>query len=82
MYFQVRELHQGVLGKLRQLHPRFLTEGTVGEGYGRIKMAVEREAARRKTLGSQLKSLLDSQLEVCITHPFFPSLIRIHLEGC
>lgn len=80
VYFQVRELHQGVLGKLQQLHPRLLTQGTAGEGYRRIRMEVEREAARRKTLGSQLKSLLDSQLEVCITHHFFPSLLRIKLS--
>lgn len=68
VYFQVRELHQGVLGKLQQLHPLLLTHGTVGDGHGRIRMEVEREAARRKTLGLQLKSLLDSQLEVSITH--------------
>lgn len=76
VYFQVRELHQGVLGRL--LHPDLLTQGAVGEGYTRIKMEVEREAARRQTLGSQLKSLLDSQLEVSITHRFLPSLITIN----
>lgn len=68
VYFQVRELYQGVLGKLPQLHPRLVAQGTVGEGYRRIKMEVEREAERRKTLGSQLKSLLESQLEVRTTH--------------
>lgn len=78
VYFQVRELHQGVLGKLQQLHPYLLTQGAVGEGYTRIKMEVEREAARRQTMGSQLKSLLDSQLEVSTTHRFLPSLIRIN----
>lgn len=64
VYLQVRELYQGALGKLQQLHPFLVTQGTLGEGGGRIRMEVEREAVHRRTLGSQLKSLLDSQLEV------------------
>lgn len=64
MYLQVRELYKGALGKLQQLHPFLVMQGTLGEGDGRIRMEVEKEAARRKNLGSQLKSLLDRQLEV------------------
>lgn len=64
---QVKELYQGVLGKLQLLHPCLITEERTGEGYERMRMEVEREAVRRKTLASQLKTQLDSQLEVYIT---------------
>lgn len=64
VYLQVRELYKGALGKLQQLHPFLVMQGTLGEGDGRIRMEVEKEAVRRKNLGSQLKSLLDRQLEV------------------
>ncbi|KAF1394028.1 hypothetical protein PFLUV_G00022250 [Perca fluviatilis] len=61
---EVKELYQGVLGKLQLLHPRLITEERMGEGYERMKREVEREAVRRKTLASQLRTLLDSQLQV------------------
>lgn len=64
---QVKELYQGVLGKLQLLHPRLITEERMGEGYERVKREVEREVVRRKTLASQLRTLLDSQLQVFIT---------------
>lgn len=64
---QVKELYQGVLGKLQLLHPRLITEERMGEGYERMRREVEREVVRRKTLGSQLRTLLDSQLQVYIT---------------
>lgn len=64
---QVKELYQGVLGKLQLLHPCLITEERTGEGYKRMRMEVEREVVRRKTLASQLKTQLDSQLEVYIT---------------
>ncbi|XP_033488068.2 uncharacterized protein LOC117260235 [Epinephelus lanceolatus] len=61
---EVKELYQGVLGKLQLLHPRLITEERMGEGYERVKREVEREVVRRKTLASQLRTLLDSQLQV------------------
>lgn len=64
VHLQVRELYKGALGKLQQLHPFLVLQGTLGEGDGRIRIEVEKEAVRRKNLGSQLKSLLDRQLEV------------------
>ncbi|XP_059188168.1 uncharacterized protein si:dkey-103g5.4 isoform X2 [Centropristis striata] len=36
----------------------------MGEGYERMRREVEREVVRRKTLASQLRTLLDSQLQV------------------
>lgn len=68
VYLQVRELYKGALGKLQQLYPFPVMQGTLGEGDRRIRMEVEKEAVRRKNLGSQLKLLLDRQLEVT----FFP----------
>jgi len=63
---QVKELYQGVLGKLQLLHPRMIVEERVGESYERIRREMEREVVRRKTLASQLRTLLDSQLQVYI----------------
>lgn len=56
-----------MLGKLQLLHPRSIIEEKMGEGYERIRREVEREVVRRKTLASQLRTLLDSQLQVSIT---------------
>eukprot|EP00066_Takifugu_rubripes_P017519 XP_011606785.1 PREDICTED: uncharacterized protein LOC101076355 [Takifugu rubripes] len=56
---EVRELYKGALGKLQQLYPFLVMQGTLGEGDRRIRMEVEKEAVRRKDLGSQLKLLLD-----------------------
>lgn len=64
---QVKELYQGVLGKLQLLHPCLITKERMGEGYERMRTEVEREVVRRKTLASQLKTQLDSQLEVYMT---------------
>ncbi|KAJ4935626.1 hypothetical protein JOQ06_017157 [Pogonophryne albipinna] len=61
---EVKELYQGVLGKLQVLHPRSITEERIGEGYERMRREVEREVLRRKTLASQLRTLLHSQLQV------------------
>ncbi|XP_041654014.1 uncharacterized protein LOC121516688 [Cheilinus undulatus] len=61
---EVRELYQGVLGKLQLLYPHFETEERMGEGHERIRREVEREVVRRKTLASQLTTLIDSQLQV------------------
>ena len=61
---KVKELYQGVLGKLQVLHPRSITEERIGEGYERMRREVEREVLRRKTLASQLRTLLHSQLQV------------------
>ncbi|XP_061576517.1 uncharacterized protein LOC133442524 [Cololabis saira] len=61
---EVKELYQGVLGKLHFLHPRMMSEERVGEGYERMMREMEREVVRRKSLASQLRTLLDSQLQV------------------
>ncbi|KAM7413322.1 hypothetical protein PAMA_020625 [Pampus argenteus] len=61
---EVKELYQGVLGKLQLLHPRLITEERMGEGYERTRREVEKEVVRRKSLASQLRTLLDSQLQV------------------
>ncbi|XP_042270426.1 uncharacterized protein si:dkey-103g5.4 [Thunnus maccoyii] len=61
---EVKQLYQGVLGKLQLLHPRLITEERMGEGYERMRREVEREVVRRKSLASQLRTLLDSQLQV------------------
>ncbi|XP_072248570.1 uncharacterized protein [Leuresthes tenuis] len=61
---EVKELYQGVLGKLQLLHPCVIVEERVGESYERIRREMEREVVRRKTLASQLRTLLDSQLQV------------------
>lgn len=65
--FQVKELYRGALEKLQLLHPRLITEERMGEGYERMRREVEREVVQRKTLASQLRTLLDSQLQVYIT---------------
>lgn len=72
----MKELYQGVLGKLQLLHPRLISEERMGESYERMRREVEREVVRRKTLASQLRTLLDSQLEVDIKFltMFFPLL--------
>ncbi|KAM7399476.1 hypothetical protein PAMP_018747 [Pampus punctatissimus] len=57
---EVKELYQGVLGKLQLLHPRLITEERMGEGYERMRREVEKEVVRRKSLASQLRTLLDS----------------------
>lgn len=64
VYVQVKELYQGVLEKLQVLHPCLITEEKMGEDYERMRREVEREVVRRKTLGSQLRTLLDTQLQV------------------
>ncbi|XP_035765652.1 uncharacterized protein si:dkey-103g5.4 [Neolamprologus brichardi] len=61
---EVKELYQGVLGKLQILHPRMIAEEKLGEGYEMLRREIEREVVRRKSLASQLRTLLDSQLKV------------------
>ncbi|KAK9520852.1 hypothetical protein VZT92_020711 [Zoarces viviparus] len=61
---EVKELYQGVLGKLQLLQPRLTTEERMGGDYERMRREVEKEVVRRKTLASQLRTLLDSQLQV------------------
>ncbi|XP_022055821.2 uncharacterized protein si:dkey-103g5.4 isoform X1 [Acanthochromis polyacanthus] len=61
---EVKELYQGVLGKLQLLHPRLISEERMGEGYERLRRETEREVVRRKSLASQIRTLLDSQLQV------------------
>ncbi|XP_024910791.1 uncharacterized protein si:dkey-103g5.4 isoform X2 [Cynoglossus semilaevis] len=61
---EVKELYQGVLGKLQPLHRCLYTEERQGEEGERIRRDVEREVVRRKTLASQLRTLLDSQIQI------------------
>ncbi|XP_039478312.1 uncharacterized protein si:dkey-103g5.4 [Oreochromis aureus] len=61
---EVKELYQGVLGKLQILHPRMMAEEKLGGGYEMLRREIEREVVRRKSLASQLRTLLDSQLKV------------------
>ncbi|KAM3615726.1 uncharacterized protein V6R79_006907 [Siganus canaliculatus] len=61
---EVKELYQGVLGKLQLLHPCLIAEERMEEGHERLRGEVEREVVRRKSLASQLRILLDRQLEV------------------
>lgn len=65
---QVKELYRGVLGALQPLHPpRLFSEERVGEGYERMRREVEKEVERRKAVASQLRTLLDNQLQVHVT---------------
>lgn len=61
---QVKELYQGVVGKLQILQPRLITEERMGEGYERLRREIDREVVRRKSLASQLRTLLSGQLQV------------------
>lgn len=55
-----------MLGKLQILHPHMIAEEKPGEGYAMLRREIEREVVRRKSLASQLRTLLDSQLKVYI----------------
>ncbi|XP_067306926.1 uncharacterized protein si:dkey-103g5.4 isoform X3 [Pseudorasbora parva] len=58
---EVKQLYQGVLGKLRELHPCWRMFGGKTEG---LERQVEQEMVRRRALGNQLTQLLDSQLQI------------------
>ncbi|KAK7156390.1 hypothetical protein R3I94_006451 [Phoxinus phoxinus] len=58
---EVKQLYQGVLGKLRELHPGWRMFGGKTEG---LERQVEQEMLRRRALGNQLTQLLDSQLQI------------------
>ncbi|XP_043114159.1 uncharacterized protein si:dkey-103g5.4 isoform X4 [Puntigrus tetrazona] len=58
---EVKQLYQGVLGKLRELHPGWRMFGGKTEG---LERQVEQEMVRRRALGSQMIQLLDSQLQI------------------
>ncbi|KAL7831745.1 hypothetical protein AOLI_G00292930 [Acnodon oligacanthus] len=59
---EVKQLYQGVLGKMQGLHPGW---GAVAGGkLEALERQVEQEMARRKALGTQLAQLLDSQLQI------------------
>lgn len=60
----MKELHQGVLGKLQPLHPCLIAEERMGHGHDRVRMEVQGEVERRQNLATQLRNLLGSQLEV------------------
>lgn len=57
----MKQLYQGVLGKLRELHPDWRKFGGKTEG---LERQVEQEMVRRRALGNQLTQLLDSQLQI------------------
>ncbi|KAI4880393.1 hypothetical protein NFI96_018700, partial [Prochilodus magdalenae] len=59
---EVKQLYQGVLGKVQGLHPSW---GAVAGGkLEALERQVEQEMTRRKALGTQLAQLLDSQLQI------------------
>lgn len=59
---QVKQLYKGLLGKMRGLHPGW--RGTAGGKLEGLERQVEQEMSRRKSLGTQLAQLLDSQLQI------------------
>ncbi|XP_036006035.1 uncharacterized protein si:dkey-103g5.4 [Fundulus heteroclitus] len=62
---EVKEMYQGVLGKLQLLHPPgMIAEERAGEAYERMRKEMEKEVGRRRSLASQLRTLLDNQMEV------------------
>ncbi|XP_072313008.1 uncharacterized protein [Eucyclogobius newberryi] len=61
---EVKELYQGVTMKLQLLQPCLITEDRMGDNYEKIKREVEREVGRRKSIGSQLRTILHNQLQV------------------
>ncbi|XP_030237257.1 uncharacterized protein LOC115561364 isoform X2 [Gadus morhua] len=61
---EVKELYQGVLEKLSSLRPHLPVEERGAEGYDRLRREVEREAGRRQSKATQLRVLLDFQLQV------------------
>ncbi|XP_054650319.1 uncharacterized protein si:dkey-103g5.4 isoform X2 [Dunckerocampus dactyliophorus] len=61
---EVKELYQGVIDKLRLLHPRSLDEESTVDGHEKMRIEVEKEVVCRRSLAAQLRTLLDSQLQV------------------
>uniref|UniRef100_A0AAV2J2F6 Uncharacterized protein n=1 Tax=Knipowitschia caucasica TaxID=637954 RepID=A0AAV2J2F6_KNICA len=62
---EVKKLYQGVTTKLQILQPCLITtEGRMGDSYDKIRREVEREEARRKSMGSQLRTVIEEQLQV------------------
>ncbi|KAK1786518.1 hypothetical protein P4O66_017646 [Electrophorus voltai] len=62
---EVKQLYQSVISKVQELRPAFgVATGSKTED---LERRVERETARRKTLGLQLTQLLDSQLQMLRT---------------
>ncbi|CAB1347518.1 unnamed protein product, partial [Coregonus sp. 'balchen'] len=66
---EVKDLYQGVMGKLKglQLQSGWSAVGKTKEGYERLRRQVEQEVVRRRSLAQQLRHLLDSQLGVLRT---------------
>ncbi|XP_055052386.2 uncharacterized protein [Misgurnus anguillicaudatus] len=58
---EVKLLYQGVMGKLRELHPGWRMLGGKSEG---LERQVEQEMVRRRALGNQVVQLIDSQLQI------------------
>nr|XP_057936579.1 uncharacterized protein LOC131134908 [Doryrhamphus excisus] len=61
---EVKELYQAVQDKLRLLHPRSLDEESTVDGHEKTRREVDKEVVRRRSLATQLRTLLDSQLQV------------------
>ncbi|KAJ7990490.1 hypothetical protein DPEC_G00300860 [Dallia pectoralis] len=66
---EVKDLYQGVMGKLKglQLRSGCPALGKTREGYERLRRQVEQEVVRRRSLAQQLRHLLDRQLGVLAT---------------
>ncbi|XP_061538031.1 uncharacterized protein si:dkey-103g5.4 isoform X7 [Phycodurus eques] len=61
---EVKELYQGVLEKLRLLHPCLVDEESKGEVHDKTRTEVEKEVVRRRSLAAHLRTQLHSQLQV------------------
>ncbi|XP_061637986.1 uncharacterized protein si:dkey-103g5.4 isoform X9 [Phyllopteryx taeniolatus] len=61
---EVKELYQGVLEKLRLLHPCLVDEESKGEVHDKTRREVEKEVVRRRSLATHLRTQLHSQLQV------------------
>ncbi|XP_051935125.1 uncharacterized protein LOC127609336 isoform X2 [Hippocampus zosterae] len=61
---EVKELYQGVLEKLRLLHPRLVDEESTGDVCDKTRREVEKEVGRRRSLAAHLRTLLHAQLQV------------------
>ncbi|XP_056613166.1 uncharacterized protein si:dkey-103g5.4 isoform X2 [Triplophysa dalaica] len=58
---EVKLLYQGVMGKLRELHPGLRMLGGKTEG---LERQVKQEMVRRRVMGNQLVQLLEGQIQI------------------
>ncbi|XP_057695565.1 uncharacterized protein si:dkey-103g5.4 isoform X2 [Corythoichthys intestinalis] len=61
---EVKELYQGVCEKLRLLHYFSVDEESTGDIHDKLRREVEKEVVRRRSLAANIRTLLQSQLQV------------------